>query len=65
MRTDALLLHPIDRAAVAHDRIATIHPFIDGNGRTARLGRLEAKKIGRVWYTTKRALQNYRRSIAR
>lgn len=159
LRTDALLLHPIDRAAVAHHRFAAIHPFIDGNGRTARLvmnlllmregypstiilrsnrlqyyrvlgqadrgktkplvnfvgravesslgvyldalrvrrrapaseeewvplnqiavsseysqeylsllarlGRLEAKKIGRVWHTTARALQDYRRSIAR
>lgn len=157
LRTDAQRLHPIDRAAIAHHSFAAIHPFIDGNGRTARLvmnlllmregypptvilrsnrlqyyrvlgqadasktkplvnfvgravetsldvyldalrvrrrapasedewlplsqiakgtdysqeylsllarlGRLEAKKIGRVWHTTKRALQIYRRSI--
>jgi len=24
-------------AALAHHRLAEIHPFIDGNGRTARL----------------------------
>jgi Fic family protein len=30
-------LHPIERAALAHHRLAAIHPFIDGNGRTARL----------------------------
>lgn len=30
-------LHPVIRAAVAHHRLAAIHPFIDGNGRTARL----------------------------
>jgi len=30
-------LHPIERAALAHHRLATIHLFIDGNGRTARL----------------------------
>ncbi len=30
-------LHPIERAAVLHARFAGIHPFIDGNGRTARL----------------------------
>jgi len=30
-------LHPVSLAAKLHERIATIHPFIDGNGRTARL----------------------------
>jgi len=30
-------LHPIELAAVAHYRFVAIHPFIDGNGRTARL----------------------------
>jgi Fic family protein len=33
----ALALHPIERAASAHHRLAAIHPFMDGNGRTARL----------------------------
>jgi Fic family protein len=33
----ALELHPVVRAAEAHERLVTIHPFIDGNGRTARL----------------------------
>lgn len=33
----ALALHPVERAALAHHRLAAIHPFIDGNGRTARL----------------------------
>ncbi|MCF7970985.1 MAG: Fic family protein [Methylococcaceae bacterium] len=30
-------LHPIIFAAELHEQLATIHPFIDGNGRTARL----------------------------
>lgn len=30
-------LHPILLAAEMHERLVTIHPFIDGNGRTARL----------------------------
>lgn len=30
-------LHPIELAAMAHKRLVDIHPFIDGNGRTARL----------------------------
>jgi Fic family protein len=30
-------LHPVTFAAWLHDRFVNIHPFIDGNGRTARL----------------------------
>ena len=29
--------HPIEHAAKAHEQLVNIHPFIDGNGRTARL----------------------------
>lgn len=30
-------LHPVRLAAYAHRRLVDIHPFVDGNGRTARL----------------------------
>jgi Fic family protein len=30
-------LHPVERAALAHFRLVHVHPFIDGNGRVARL----------------------------
>lgn len=30
-------MHPVAQAAQAHHRLVAIHPFIDGNGRTARL----------------------------
>lgn len=32
-----LVMHPIELAATFHFRFVYIHPFIDGNGRTARL----------------------------
>jgi Fic family protein len=30
-------LHPIELAAIVHHKLVFIHPFFDGNGRTARL----------------------------
>lgn len=30
-------IHPVELAAAAHFRLVSIHPFVDGNGRTARL----------------------------
>lgn len=29
-------IHPVIRAAIAHYGVASIHPFVEGNGRTAR-----------------------------
>lgn len=35
LNTEAL--HPVELAAQAHKRFVFIHPFMDGNGRVARL----------------------------
>lgn len=43
----ALNLHPMERAARVHSELVKIHPFADGNGRTARLlMNLELLKAG-------------------
>jgi len=34
---EALSLHAVEMAALAHYRLVHIHPFYDGNGRTSRL----------------------------
>lgn len=31
------IMHPVELSAEMHERLVTIHPFIDGNGRTSRL----------------------------
>jgi len=30
-------MHPVELAAEMHERLVSIHPFVDGNGRTSRL----------------------------
>lgn len=45
--TEAGALHPVERAAKLHLDFVKIHPFVDGNGRTARLLlNLELMKAG-------------------
>lgn len=34
--TEALEIHPVLRAGIAHYVLVTIHPFVEGNGRTVR-----------------------------
>lgn len=36
-RSNFKKMHPVLLAAEMHERLVTIHPFIDGNGRTSRL----------------------------
>ena len=55
-------LHPVERAARIHSDFVKIHPFVDGNGRTARLlMNLELMKSGfpPVVLHVKRRLQYY------
>jgi Fic family protein len=37
MQSSKRLMHPIEFAAICHKRLSDIHPFKEGNGRTARL----------------------------
>jgi Fic family protein len=37
VETESAELHPVAVAAIIHSDFVKIHPFIDGNGRTARL----------------------------
>jgi len=36
-KSEAKKLNPVEYAALAHFKLVDIHPFVDGNGRTARL----------------------------
>ena len=65
-RTDAIL-----GAAAAHHRILWIHPFLDGNGRVARLMShamlLESLETGGVWSVARGLARNegaYKRHLA-
>ncbi len=65
-RTDAILA-----TAAAHHRLAWIHPFLDGNGRVARLIShamlLEALDTGGIWSVARglaRNVADYKRNLA-
>ena len=46
-QNEAQELHPVERAGRVHADFVKIHPFVDGNGRTARLlMNLELMKAG-------------------
>ncbi len=46
-KNEGATLHPVERAARVHADFVRIHPFVDGNGRTARLlMNLELMKSG-------------------
>ncbi len=65
-RTDAILA-----TAAAHHRLVWIHPFLDGNGRVARLMShamlLEALDTGAIWSVARglaRNVADYKRNLA-
>lgn len=37
IKVNKIKMHPVELAAVIHHKLVFIHPFFDGNGRTARL----------------------------
>jgi Fic family protein len=59
-------IHPITRAAIAHLEFVRIHPFMDGNGRTARL--LQTLLLAQVGWDVRGLLSldgYHRRDLAR
>lgn len=60
---DGLGYPPIIRAALAHEMLLAIHPFLDGNGRTARL--VLSLQLMRAGYPAALLLQGWRLSYIR
>lgn len=60
---EVLSLEPILRAALAHYHLCLIHPFADGNGRTARLLEAVLLKSAGMKYVLKELSNYYYRNI--
>lgn len=60
---DGLAYPPVIRAALAHEMLLAIHPFLDGNGRTARL--VLSLQLMRAGYPVALLLQGWRLSYIR
>jgi Fic family protein len=60
---DGMAYPPILRAALAHEMLLAIHPFLDGNGRTARL--ILNLQLMRAGYPVALLLQGWRLSYIR
>lgn len=60
---DGLAYPPVIRAALAHEMLLAIHPFLDGNGRTARL--VLNLQLMRAGYLVVMLLQGWRLSYIR
>jgi len=56
-------LNPFIRAAIAHYHFCIIHPFWDGNGRTARLLESIILQTGNIKYTPKELSNFYYRNV--
>ncbi|NTU63285.1 MAG: Fic family protein [Chloroflexi bacterium] len=63
LSSDGLAYPPIICAALAHEMLLAIHPFLDGNGRTARL--VLSLQLTRAGYPVTLLLQGWRLNYIR
>ena len=63
LTSDGLSYAPIIRAALAHEMLLAIHPFLDGNGRTARL--ILNLQLMQAGYPVTLLLQGWRQTYIR
>jgi Fic family protein len=64
-RNNQKILHPAETAGVVHNTLVRIHPFTDGNGRTARviMNWILQKKGYPMFYIENREKQKYYQAI--